>query len=265
MAAPAGGGSGRGSGGREGCRARSYAEICKPRPLFRGWLHGGGGLALLAGAVAAAVAEPGLVRWGLVLGLGGKSITYLASAAFHLLPFRSLSGVTRAFVLDLLCIPFSAFGAISPFVPADSKACAVAAAFAQWDSAGVQVVIATVALLANAACVRHQTAGQIGLATRPDRSDAPRSAVVAAYSVWAIVYIWLHLPSVWRAAFLLHVALTVLALGLSGPVTAADQEEPLWARAPWHRAKVWGLHEDFHLVLAMSDGVWLWIVLEIGG
>ena len=80
-------------------RPRRYADG-KPRPLFRGVLHGVGSIAFIVGAVVAAIRGD----VGLCLGLIGKVATYSASAIFHLYPFKSVVGVTNAFIIDLIFI-----------------------------------------------------------------------------------------------------------------------------------------------------------------
>ena len=161
--------------GRCPWRARHYADG-KPRPLCRGVLHG-----VLAAALAVAVAPAAAyVSPGLALGLSGKAATYAASAAFHLYPWRTPRGVTAAFVVDLLCVPCSACGAVAPFVPASPHVIAREASVA----AGV--------LLLNALCVRVQTRGQRSLATPPGRSELPRSLLLAGYGTWVSVWIGLR-------------------------------------------------------------------------
>ena len=45
-------------------------------------------------------------------------------------------------------------------------------------------------------------------------------------------------------------------------MTAAHELEPTWRWARWHRQGVWSLHEDFHLVLALSDACWLALAIQ---
>ena len=56
----------------------------------------------------------------LACGLLGKAATYGASATFHLVPFATVDGVTRAFIADLICVPVTLCGAIAPFVPSEA-------------------------------------------------------------------------------------------------------------------------------------------------
>ena len=67
---------------------------------------------------------------------------------------------------------------------------------------------------------------------------------------------------------LYRASLTLFAVLLSAPVTKAHEVEPTlaWpARPAWHVTRVWSLHEDFHLVLAVADVVWLVMVLRWKG
>ena len=222
-------------------RTRQYADG-KPRPLLRGVLHGILSLALLsATVVAAAMGDPGMA-----LGFAGKFATYAASATFHLYPFATVTAVTRAFVMDLICVPASACGSIAPFV-ADTLSDIV-------REAG----LATGVLLLNAALVLWQTRGQVGLKTH--RSDAPRSALVGAYAAWAFILIGLTagVGALWGAMLILF----LLAAALSLPVTRSHELEPISARVPWHVPGVWSFHEDFHFTLAGADAVWLALALR---
>ena len=224
-------------------RPRRYADG-KPRPLFRGVLHGVGSISFIVGAVVAAIGGD----VGLCLGLIGKFATYSASATFHLYPFKSVVGVTNAFIIDLIFVPASACGSIAPFVATTH------------DSIAREATLAGCVLILNAALVIWQTRGQIGLKTRDDRSEAPRSIVVALYSIWVFVYLALIVGI--RAEWCVCLGFFLLAAGLSQPVTKAHELEPLSSRVPWHRAGVWSFHEDFHLALALGDAAWLVLALR---
>jgi hypothetical protein len=89
----------------------------KPRPLLRGWLH-----ALLTVATAAWLLHMYLVpAQPAVLGtrrqqlgfLWGKGVVHLASAAYHVVDFRSPSLLRVANMLDLALIPAAIFALIS--------------------------------------------------------------------------------------------------------------------------------------------------------
>ena len=291
------------------CRARQYADR-KPRPLFRGVLHALLGPALLAGAAAGFA----LGQYALALGLLLKAFTYCASAVFHVYPFASARGgaahltpracvaftphsphtssdehqptpcaVTRAFALDLLCVPCSVCGALAPFVAPPSAA-------DRWlpsDAAAVgrEGVLAAAVLALNACAVLWQTRGQLGLRTPPGRSDTPRSVVVGAYSCWALAFVGLRAgfdgtwavgdappmppvshrngpPSTPAHPPQALLVLLLLSVALSLPVTKAHDEEPRLRGVPWHVEGVYGLHEDFHLALAGSDAAWLVLALR---
>jgi len=223
------------------CREPNYADG-KPRPLCRGVLHGSLSAALLAGVFL--TAAMGFEE--LCLGLAGKMITYFFSACFHLYPFRSVAGVTRAFVADIACVPFAVCGATLAFV--------TKASFVR------EACIAAGVVVANGIAVAYQTHGQVGLETRKDRSDAPRSLIVALYSIWSSTFIGLSagFGGLWPPM----VAFALLAGLCSGPVSKAHKLEPTLAWARWHRLGFWSLHEDFHLVLALSDSCWLALAIQ---
>jgi hypothetical protein len=225
-------------------RSRLYADG-KPRPLLRGVIHGILALALLPGIGILVAATRDIA---MALGLAGKFATYAASATFHLYPFSSTIGVTRAFIVDLVLVPAWVCGTVAPFVshPVDM-------AREGGLAAGVLVL--------NALLVWRQTRGQRGLRTQPGRSEAPRSMLVIAYVVWAFTFIGLTV-GVANVEWGTMLALTILAGGLSQPVTQAYELEPISSRVPWHAARVWSFHEDFHLVLACTDAVWLALALR---
>ena len=222
-------------------RKRRYADG-KPRPLMRGTLHGVGLLALFVGAVIASMKS----AFPLACGLLGKAATYGASATFHLVPFATVDGVTRAFIADLICVPVTLCGAIAPFVPS--------------EAIGREAAVAACVLLCNAGLVIWQTRGQRGLKTRDDRSDTPRGVLVGAYTLWAIFMV--SLAAGIDVTWAVMVGMSLLALALSQPVTAAHEREPLSRRVPWHVPGVWSFHEDFHLAIAGADVAWLILALR---
>ena len=223
-------------------RRRHYVDG-KPRPLFRGVLHG---LLSVALAIAAVLSTS---IWNLPafsLAFAGKFVTYAASATFHLYPFSSVSAVTKAFVADLICVPFSACAAVVPFLQAADVA--------------REALFAGTVLLFNAVAVLWQTHNQIGLKTRDDRSDAPRCVATAIYIIWVFTYtgIVVDFNALWGATL----GFSLVAAALSTPVTKAHAIEPIVYWVPWHARGVWSLHEDFHLVLALSDACWLVMALH---
>ena len=216
---------------------RRYADG-KPRPLCRGALHGLLSLALLGGIVF-------YPERRLAIGFAGKFITYSASATFHLYPFATIEGVTRAFIADVLCVPFSVCGALAPFVGGDDAA----------SQARLAVGILTV----NMAAVTRQCWGQVGLRTPKGRTELPRSFVVGAYSVYALGYV--GLKAGFRGAWIPMVVLLLLASSVATIVTEAHDFEPTSRHAIWHVPGVWSFHEDFHLLLFGSDIAWLALAL----
>ena len=79
------------------------------------------------------------------------------------------------------------------------------------------------------------------------------SIIVGGYIAWVLVFIGLQsgFDELWCAM----VALTIAALALSVPVTAAHDQEPVCF--PWHVPRIWSLHEDFHLCLFFADVAWI--------
>lgn len=221
-------------------RARQYADG-KPRPLFRGMLHGL--LAcLLLGAIALCITV-----WHsmpLTLGFTGKLLTYGASAVFHLYPYSSTANLTKAFVVDLISVPFSMCGSV--------------VAFAADKDSGTYVrelILAASTIGLNAIAVLWQTQGQLGLQTRSDRSDTPRSVIISAYLAWS--FIFMGDVAGFDVLWVLMLGVTLLAAVLAHPVTKEHAKEPSLKWVPWHVRGMWSLHEDFHVALACADACWL--------
>ena len=143
----------------------------------------------------------------LSLSLFFKVLTYGASATLHLYSFTSASSLARAFTMDLLCVPFSAVGSLVPFVHfvekrqrggiGESEEGGEGGGVRGFDETTLSLFLPlTVSLfLVNTACVLHQTAGQVGLKPQLNKSDTPRSAVLAAYVVYAIGCLYLFARS----------------------------------------------------------------------
>ena len=192
-------------------RPQRYADG-KPRPLLRGVLHGALSVSLAAGvSTAVALGCPELA-----FGLGGKLVTCTASAFFHLYPFKSIRGVTRAFVLDIACVPAALAG--------------TAFAFTTSASSVREASLAAAVAALNGGAVAWQCRGQLGLKTRIDRTDAPRSVIVTLYGTWAVAFV--GLSAGFGGAWLAMVALVLLAGAFSGPVTGHVENMPSWPADP---------------------------------
>ena len=87
---------------------------------------------------------------------------------------------------------------------------------------------------------------------------------MAAYSVYVIIYLGFTVVEAGQSVmlYILMLLFTVIAALLSGPVTASHAEEPIVHNIPWHKLKVWSLHEDFHLMLAVADACWFLLALD---
>jgi len=116
-------------------------------------------------------------------------------------------------------------------------------------------LIAAAVIAMNTILAAWQTKGQVGLATPENRSDAPRSFLVALYSLWVGVYVGMRTR--WAGLWVAMIVFSIAAAVLSSPVTKAHEEEPISTAVPWHTPQVWSFHEDFHFILAGADGAWL--------
>lgn len=103
----------------------------KPRPLLRGWLHGGTALIFLVMLVlflgyrtklaASGHGSESAGDRGVLSLLLGKCAVMAASASYHLIPFSSYGAVRLANAVDLALIPLSIFASIAPFASANSE------------------------------------------------------------------------------------------------------------------------------------------------
>ena len=86
--------------------------------------------------------------------------------------------------------------------------------------------------------------------------------VITIYSVWVSLYVGYRMG--WRnELWITMLLLSVMAGAMAGPVTASHGKEPVVVGVPWHRQRVWSLHEDFHLALAAADVAWLLLALDV--
>jgi len=219
-------------------RVRYYADG-KPRPLFRGVLHGVVTFLLIT------IALPGVVIalangtlpirwWKFVVFLAGKALSYGSSAILHLYPFVNLNALTNALKLDLLAINVSI---------CVSCLCVWRIEYAL----GTGVVIC----LISAFLIYWQFRGHLGLSTPKGRSDTPRVTLFVAQWFKALLLVW------WSYGFRDFVigsyVFYIVAFLLSLPVTNAHGKEPMSKLVPWHKAGVYGFHEDFHWSLLLAD------------
>lgn len=156
----------------------------KPKPLFRGVVHGVVTtlIAFILPALVAALLLGKLApRWWAMVGfLLGKGASYFASAFLHLYPFATVGGVTTALKIDLMAVPLSIWATPAPE--------AWLLTYEWCLHLGVGAAVTGV----NAAMVHMQFAGHKGLETPKGRSDAPRTALLVAQFAWACWHIGWH-------------------------------------------------------------------------
>jgi len=165
------------------CPYKQYADG-KPKPFFRGMVHGAvtAVLALVVPALMVALflgwIEP---QWWAMVGFFlGKGISYFASAFLHLYPFATVGGVTNALKFDLMAVPLSVWATSTP-----------QAGFltAEWY---VHIGVGAAVTIINAAFVHAQFEGHIGLETPKGRSDTPRIVLIVLLFFWVVWQIGWH-------------------------------------------------------------------------
>jgi len=223
-------------------RFRSYADQTKPRPLFRGVVHGGGSIALACGIVWMHTRSPVLA-----LAFLCKLCTYACSATFHLYPrgLWTMADETRAFIADIIAVPLSISGTVLPFAG---------------EVLVREVGLAGLVLLVNLVCVAWQTAGQVGLQTPVNKSDLPRTICICFYSIWSAGLT--GMATGFSGGWLGMTCFAIVALFFANCVAKAHHREPTAPWARWHFPGVNSFHEDFHLALLGSDLCWLALALS---
>lgn len=219
-------------------RVRYYADG-KPRPLFRGVLHG------VVTILLVTLALPGVVIalsigtlpsrwWKFAVFLAGKALSYGSSAILHLYPFVNLKALTNALKLDLLAINVSI---------CVSCLCVWRADYA--------IGTGTAICLISAGLIYWQFRGHLGLSTPKGRSDIPR--VVLFVAQWFKGLVLVSWNYGFRDLAIFSYLFYIIAFLLSLPVTNAHGKEPMSKMVPWHKAGVYGFHEDFHWSLLLAD------------
>ena len=124
----------------------------KPRPFFRGRLHGTVTLVILVALPCLCLAlllEVVPAKWWAFAGfLAGKGASYGASALLHLYPFKSVDAATWALKLDLVGVTCSIWGTPAPVVLMNSS---------EWL---VHLAIGVTLTIVNAAMVHYQFVGK---------------------------------------------------------------------------------------------------------
>ena len=102
---------GSGLGSPKKCDHKMRYADGKPKPTFRGVLHGILATSLIVGCLALTLGilldllPLGHDRWWPMVGfLAGKGASYLESAVFHLYPFRNVKSVSWALKIDLIAV-----------------------------------------------------------------------------------------------------------------------------------------------------------------
>jgi len=217
----------------------------KPKPFFRGCLHGFVFIIIVFSIVVVVLAisfgQLSSKWWGIVGFLSGKGACYGVSAVLHLHKFTSVAGVTNALRIDLMMVSTSILGTTAPI-----------RFMIEHRTSYIYFLIEVGLCVANALLVVNQFSGHIGLDTPKGRSDTPREILVVVHFLWSIGITAVYWGfDGWLIAAVSYYA---LAFALSVPVTRAHFEEPVSEILFWHKIQVWGFHEDFHLALLFADG-----------
>jgi hypothetical protein len=233
----------------------AYADG-KPKPYFRGYLHGL--LAAISGVLTVAVTmytgknamDPKAnLWWGFTVALFGKFLSYAASAMLHLFPFKDPFWVTEALKADLVCITLSVGFTALAFTPV-------------WSSHSLHIFGTTIGfMLVNLACVHWTFSGHVGLETPKGRSEVPRNIalVLQFLNICYELGEFTNYSRTWVACTSCYVTSFLFA----GPVTASHSEEPMGGSLFfWHKLQRNGLHEDFHNVLAIADAIVVYMAFD---
>jgi hypothetical protein len=115
-------------------------------------------------------------------------------------------------------------------------------------------------LAVNTLLVLLQVRGQAGFRVNAPVAASARVAVVVAYSVWALVLMGLR-----TGAAPLWVGMVVTAVLATPPYWVVHRRhDPSHApaRAPGHVERLWGYHEDVHLLVVAGDAQWAALVAQ---
>ena len=240
----------------------------KPRPLMRGWLHALVAAILFVSIIASA-SFPDAV--GTVLGfraeqlafLIGKWCSYTASATYHTYDFRDRRWLRFWNIMDLAMCPMSLYGVI---------ACSASASWLTKDSSQkffFEFYLFLIALSLNTFGVWLQ------FRTEPPGSATFRSSVILYYYFYSefILYNLVVGERPFFAAFedpnsvpvstqlwYATVPSYMVAVIFAFNVDCFRMKEPVCLSH--HKSGFWSLHEDFHVVLFISDLVSLFIFLS---
>ena len=217
-----------------------------PQPKYRGVIHGLSTLFFMSSTISSYLLNSLLPSqyhpyyWTLTLLLFAKSLSYFASALLHLYPFKSVRGVTEALKFDLIAIAASIGFTALPFASTYSDIMQTTA-------------ITTLFIGGQLVCVEWQFWGHTGLETPRNRSELPRNLLLVLQFLQTSRQIGeaMFYSFFWKAGIFTY----AVAFCLAAPVTARHKEEPFFKVLPWHKKGIFSMHEDFHNVLLIADGI----------
>jgi hypothetical protein len=238
----------------------------KPRPRCRGIFHALFTIFAIIGAIlflylsstatTTTTVTKSKYQFQLASYLLFKAITTGASAVFHCWPFTSSNAVTNAFIVDLLCVPFSPIG-LYTLIEGKNQG--------EYDYDEIIVMVHLICFTMNGFAVLYQMKGHIGLDTPKGRSDAYRIVPVTISTVFSIITFCVRIPYDMHNVLFLIGGLLFGCIGsiLVGPVTIAHMKNLSKPNVfPWHLHQWWGMHEDMHLFMILSDVCFLMIGLK---
>jgi len=158
-----------------------------------------------------------------------------------------------------MCVPFSAIGLQLLFAVPERQT-------HYNNHFGFYFALQLVLLFGNLICVSYQFYNHVGLNTPPDKSDQPRVCCVVLSLVVAHLFVWEHYQHHNKTAALLCGGVVTGFMGalLAIPVTSAHMAPLSFPSSfPWHVVDWWGLHEDMHFMIGVSDVLFLLGVVAV--
>jgi hypothetical protein len=211
-----------------------YADGVKPKPYFRGKLHYLCVYIYISIMILLQIYDFCLLS----LGVGFKTVTYFASAIYHVYPFCTVKNMERAFWCDIFFIPFAIIGNIIPIIEKNTQS---------------HVILALSIIITNGIVIRTH-GGSMSTFKSKNTKDIIRGVIIISYTLWVLKC--LGEAMLWDIWWYTIFMLSLFSLILWIPVTNSGDKEPLSHYIPWHKNKIWGYHEDFHVVLICIDIVW---------
>ena len=131
-----------------------------------------------------------------------------------------------------------------------------------------------VLLVGNLICVSYQFYHHVGLYTPQHKSDQPRACCVALSLAVAHLFMWEHYQhhnndrnrNSLTALLCGGIVTGFLGAVLAIPVTSAHKAPLSFPSTfPWHVVDWWGLHEDMHTMIGVSDLLFLLGAVLVSG